>query len=222
MASTIRSGFSLPPPHLLLFEILTASAAVGCTPSGSWLRIATLPVLSACSYSIIKNGALHMRPRWASLLGGFSVAVLFRYLEIGLISRWNFENQGPITTPQLKKTKPGAPTTSNPTFLQRLQYGWNTLWSFRQVNTPFEVKNVPRFSSSDPPYVPSWGKFVLQQALSTVTCYSTCSASDRHPQTSHSSIPAVSLCSRASPASQCQRPNSEPSLSSASGPRSSS
>ncbi|KAF2826078.1 hypothetical protein CC86DRAFT_370190 [Ophiobolus disseminans] len=82
MASPSYSGFWLPPPHLLLFELVSTSAAIGCTPSGSWIRPATLPLLSACFYCIIQDGALYMRSRWASLLGGFSVAVLLRYLDV--------------------------------------------------------------------------------------------------------------------------------------------
>jgi hypothetical protein len=175
MASTISSGLSLPPPHLLLFELLCASAAVGCTPADSWLRPAALPVLSACSYSIIRHGVLYMRPRWASLVGGFSVAILYRYLDIGLINRWNFENKGPASPSATSNTSASfdvaTSTSSNSTFLDRLKYGWYTLWSFRQVNTPYEVKNVPRFSRSDPEYVPSRVKFVLQQFSAAAACY---------------------------------------------------
>lgn len=175
MASTIHSGFSLPPPHLLLFELVSASAAIGCTPAGSWIRPATLPILSACSYCILRDGALHMRPRWASLLGGFSVAVLLRYLDVGLISRWNFESKGPASSSSTGnaaiRAKPSTLASSTDTLLARFEYGWYTLWSFRQVNTPHEVKNVPNFSSNDPQYVPTRRRFVLQQAALAITCY---------------------------------------------------
>jgi len=175
MSLSNLSGFSLPVPHLLLFELVSASAAIGCTPSRSWIRPATLPILSACSYCIIRDGALYMRPRWASLLGGFSVAVLLRYLDVGLISRWNFESKGPASpSPTVDKaghSQTDTAASSSSTLLTRLLYGWYTLWSFRQVNTPHEVKHVPKFSSADPDYVPSQRRFVLQQAMSAVVCY---------------------------------------------------
>jgi hypothetical protein len=118
-----------------------------------------------------------MRPRWASLLGGFSVAVLLRYIDTGLISRWSFEKKRP-TSPSsysafdmtVRTETSVLPPLSND-LLARFQYGWHTLWSFRQVNTPYEVKNVPRFSSLDPHYVPPRWRFVLQQAVVAVTCY---------------------------------------------------
>jgi hypothetical protein len=163
------SPFSLPPPHLLLFQLLSASAAIGLTPSTSWLRPAALPVLSTCSFYIIRDAAQSMRPRWAALLGGFSVAIVLRYLDIGLLSRWSYENHGPA--PSRLSSSPSGNKERDDSFLQRLKYGWYTLWSFRQVNTPWEVKNVPTFSTSVPSYVPSRGPFVVQQAAAAWTCY---------------------------------------------------
>lgn len=175
MASSIRPGLTLPPPHLLLFDLVTASAAVGCTSYASSTRFAALPVLSTSSYYIIRDGALYMRPRRASLLGGFSIAVLLRYLDIGLISRWNFEDIGPAQSiATLHRAKePETSTMSAPsyTLLARIRWGWYILWSFRQVNSPYEVRNVPRFASSNPHYIPSRRQFVLQQAMSATTCY---------------------------------------------------
>jgi hypothetical protein len=117
-----------------------------------------------------------MRPRWASLLGGFSFAVLLRYIDVGLITHWNIENKGPASssTPTIDmaaQSQKTLPESSNVTFLARLQYGWNTLWSFRQVNTPYEVKNVPEFSLFDPHYIPPRWPFVFRQAASAVVCY---------------------------------------------------
>jgi hypothetical protein len=168
--TSIRPSNILPPPYLLLFELISASAAVGCTSSNSWLRSATLAVLSACAYGIIKDGTVYMRPRWASLLGGFSVAVLLRYLDIGLVSRWNFEDAGPaIKSKAAKHENIASPGLSGQ--LARPRFGWQTLWSFRQVKTPYEVKNVPRFRSDEPSYVPTRWNFVCQQVGCAVTCY---------------------------------------------------
>jgi hypothetical protein len=171
MSSAINSTISLPPPHLLLFELLGASAVIGCTPSRSSIRPAILPVLCTCSYCIIRDARLYMRPRWASLLGGFTVAVLFRYLDLGLIRRWNFEDRGPAPSPSVTTPASIKSNKSASSFFSRLTYGWNTLWSFRHVNTPYEVKHVPHFSSSDPSYVPSKWRFIAQQAAAGIACY---------------------------------------------------
>jgi hypothetical protein len=85
-------------------------------------------------------------------------AVLLRYLNVGLISRRTFKDQGPTsplaTVNTTAQAQPSLPASCNGTLFARFRYGWYTLWSFRQVNTPYEVKNAPKFSSSDPHYVP--------------------------------------------------------------------
>lgn len=45
------------------------------------------------------------------------------------------------------------------------------MWSFRHVNTPYEVRNVPPFSSTDPYYVPSRWIFVAKRAAMSFACY---------------------------------------------------
>lgn len=96
-----------------------------------------------------------MRPRWASLLGGFSVAVLLQYLGLGIISRWDFSDRGPAgpRDDSLNEKALKSFRSSSTTF-QRLLFGWNTLWSFRHVSSPHEVKNVPPFSATDPEVYP--------------------------------------------------------------------
>ncbi|KAF2446034.1 hypothetical protein P171DRAFT_430269 [Karstenula rhodostoma CBS 690.94] len=116
-----------------------------------------------------------MRPQCASLLGGFSVAIIYRYLDIGLIYRWNFGDRGPaspLSTPDTPaRSRATTHTLSDGTVFEQLKYGWYTLWSFCHVNTPYEVKNVPRFSRYDPTYVPSGHRFVLKQISTAAACY---------------------------------------------------
>lgn len=45
------------------------------------------------------------------------------------------------------------------------------MWAFRRVNSPYEVKNVPLFSESDPSFVPPKWVFVAQRLAVAVICY---------------------------------------------------
>lgn len=77
MTLAIFSGqYALPPPYTLLFQLLTSSAVVVFTRPGSLVRPAALPLVAACVYGIVSTASLHMRSRWASLLGGTSFAFL--------------------------------------------------------------------------------------------------------------------------------------------------
>jgi hypothetical protein len=128
-----------------------------------------------------------MRPRWASLLGGTSVAFLLQYVDLALVSRWNFEDNGtesrevyPIDNALLtnlgKSSKRADVHTERKlvgTFWARLCFGWNSMWAFRRVNTPYGVKNVPPFSSSDLSFVTRKWAVVCQRLANSAACYLT-------------------------------------------------
>lgn len=168
MNSSLASFMALPPPHLLLFELLASSAVVGLTAPNSLIRPATLPVLATGVYAIVQGASQHMRPRWASLLGGFSFALLLQYIDLGLISRYNYPDRGPAQSPDAQSE---SQTESKASVIERLGFGWHAMWSFRHVNSSSEVRNVPPFSKLDPAYVPPKRGFVLQQFSAALVCF---------------------------------------------------
>lgn len=93
--------------------------------------------------------------------GGGSAAYAFQYIETALLTRWNFEFQGPerlITKlGQIKGQRRPVGTS-----WQGLRFGYYATFSYRCCGTPFEVKNVPPFSFTDRSYVPTRRKFILQ------------------------------------------------------------
>jgi hypothetical protein len=114
------------------------------------------------------------------------------YIEMALLSGWNFESRGPKSlTLREKEGANGAATSkemSTPensrksfatkkvvqkeaTFWDRFCFGFNSVISFRDINTPFEVKNVPHFSEKDPSYIPSRTTFLARSTLRFVACY---------------------------------------------------
>lgn len=42
--------------------------------------------------------------------------------------------------------------------------------SFRHIDSPLQIKNVPPFSSADPPHIPSRSAFLLRTSLTTLIC----------------------------------------------------
>lgn len=95
MALVTSSLFRLPPPAIFLFELLAGSTVIGCTSSHSVYRLGAVPLLASCVYGIVSTAGQHMRPRWASLLGGTSVAFFLQFVDLALVSRWNMKDQGP-------------------------------------------------------------------------------------------------------------------------------
>ncbi|KAF2117132.1 membrane bound O-acyl transferase family-domain-containing protein [Lophiotrema nucula] len=169
MSLAVFSAIALPPPFLLLFELIATSVIIGLTPSNSWARQAILPVLLSCTYLIVQSSSQYMRPRWASLLGGFSFTLVLQYIDLALLSHWNYEDRGPPIQNTFRPEAAGTPSLQP--LWERFAFGWNAMWSFRHVNSPHEVKNVPPFSTNDPNYVPSKRRFVLQQSAAALGCY---------------------------------------------------
>lgn len=116
-----------------------------------------------------------MRQAWSSLLSGTSVGFFLQYIELALLSRWSFEARGPSThyvsgDHQVKKTN-CQPEFSINTIWERLRFGFSATFSLRNMNTPFEVKNVPSFSRRNISYVPSRRRFIFKEVSTFVACF---------------------------------------------------
>ena len=158
------------------------------------MRPAALPLVAACVYGIVSTASLHMRSRWASLLGGTSFAFLLQYVDLALLSRWSFEDHGPVaetaqnpakrdsdsdeatfTIPQKALEKSAATTKQQEgkrtTFWERLRFGWSNMFAFRHLDSKYETKNLPPFSTEDPSYIPPRWLFVLRRVFVAVVCY---------------------------------------------------
>ncbi|KAL9614720.1 MAG: hypothetical protein Q9167_000789 [Letrouitia subvulpina] len=177
MASGLLSNsFHLPPPQTFLFQLFVSSAAVGLTKPTSLIRPAVLPLVTACVYSVVSTVHLHARPRWASIFGATSFAFLLQYIDLALLSSWNYVDHGlasVIAKGQSRKNRSASDARPNDssTIWKRFSFGWSSMWAFRHLNTKHETKNVPPFSTDDPEYIPPRWRFVLKRTLMAAACY---------------------------------------------------
>ncbi|KAK8075552.1 hypothetical protein PG997_010215 [Apiospora hydei] len=162
---------------------LTA-ATVGFTPAASWLRIAFLPVLSALTWHCLLNCPVFIqRSAWASAVGGFTVSSFLHYVDVAVLSGWSFDTRGPSrdlvsgdisTTPPVgpQDTKSEGSTGSKPhesqLLTERIKFGLAVFFSWRFVNTPQQVKNLPKH---DQRLRMSRSRFLSQAALTIACCY---------------------------------------------------
>jgi hypothetical protein len=183
------------PYIVFLLEISMISLVLGLTKPSSITRPAVLPFIAGCAYSLVVNSIKYLRPRapWAALLGAQGPIFLLLYVEMALLSKWDFEARGPSSRlprpregtnsavqgsktsfdgeerpiPRIEITHSGREGTTR----ERLCFGFNSTISFRDVNKPFEVKNVPYFSEKDHNYAPLRANFLTWTALRFVACY---------------------------------------------------
>ncbi len=171
----------LYPVLLLVTEVVIISLITGFSSSSSILRIAALPFVALCVCLAIPACTTHMQRRpWGAFVGGYSITFLLQYINVALLSKWSFENHGPLmvapSTSQEFKAKDDSGDTKSQkdvtnSIWSRGKFGLLTATSFRHSGTSYEVKNVPRFSSRDPSYIPSRWEFLRQKAATALTCY---------------------------------------------------
>ncbi|TVY85301.1 Acetyltransferase pyr8 [Lachnellula suecica] len=162
---------SFPVPLALLTQLALSSAAIGLTPSHSLARPAVLPLVSACVYSILTGARTQMRPRWASLLGGASFMFLLQYLGLGLVSRWNAHNKGPVQRERGVGKVEVESETGKGGVWSKFRWAWSSMFALRHVNTPYEARNTPAFKDTDSSWVPSKTAFLVRESAVAVVCY---------------------------------------------------
>jgi hypothetical protein len=155
--------------------ILQLSAIVlllGFTSPSSFFRPAALPVLISCTYIIVVNSKDVTISSWAALLAAFALCFFLQYFEMALLSKWSFEAKGPSSQKSASNgNAKGIPPNREGMFLQRIKFGFDSMCSFRDIGTAYEVKGVPPFSSKDPKYVPTRKQILLKSILKFYICY---------------------------------------------------
>ena len=164
------------PLILLLAQYMVTALIVGFTTPTSLLRFAVLPLVATCSAICVATSKTHLvRSPWAALVGGYSVTYLFQYIALALLSGCSYEADGPDSTlaPRqgAEREDYSKPRTVYQAFRSRFAFGVSAASSFRWVGTKREVKNVPRFSASDPRYVPSKNTFLRHNAARILAYY---------------------------------------------------
>lgn len=178
----VLMSFLMHPVVLVVEQIFTTALIVGFTKPFSPLRLAILP-LQALVLWLISEQYLQAIPAIsvATVVAGNAPKYVLHYLDVALLSKWTFEAKGPATCSgsrrtDLKKTDDARVQTSNIPFTStntraRLMFGLNTTVSQRHARTPYEVKNVPYFSSTNPQFVPSRRKFIQDSLTKILVCF---------------------------------------------------
>lgn len=123
---------------------------------------------------MMKDFHYDLHPNYIALVTSLSANYALRYISLALISKWSFENRGPPSSILINGSRGdhGTSTESGPASLRnRLQFGLRTTMYPRKIGTPYEVKNVPHFSSRDPKYAPSRSHYIIRSAISLLATW---------------------------------------------------
>lgn len=104
----------LHPVLLVVVILLTSSVVVSYSGADSLVvRAGALVFIASCTWKCITTSMEFMvRGPWASLVAGYSVTLLFHYIDIALLGKWSFDGQ-----PLLKALASGLSLTLNSRFI---------------------------------------------------------------------------------------------------------
>ena len=172
--------FTLHPLFYLAFQKAILILLLGFTSSESILRPASLPLLILCNYYLISSYTLYIpRSHWIDFITGEVQCGLLDHIEKLLLSRWSFEIRGPSA--EIGKRRELGEGKEIGAFIQksstgdetwdRLRFGTWAAISSRYISSPYQARNVPPYSTSDPSYIPSRRVFLLQRVATFLISY---------------------------------------------------
>jgi hypothetical protein len=122
-----------------------------------------------CTYIIVVNTKDVTRSSWAALLAAFACCFLLQYVETALLSKWSFEAKGPSS--QISTSEGNAKGIRERTLIKRIKFGFDSMCSFRDIGSSYEIKGVPAFSTKDPKYIPTRQQILLKSISKFYICY---------------------------------------------------
>ncbi|KAM7198352.1 cytochrome p450 3a7 [Rhypophila sp. PSN 637] len=137
----------------------------GFTSANSLFRHLGLVIFFLCNYVALSFFTDYVEPPgWvARTVASAFPQITLTYFERMIVRKIAYDDGSAV---RVSNSKP-------PSFNQRYKFGNLVATSMRGLDTPWEVKHLHPFSSSDKSYVPSPGIFILRNVLAAVACYLT-------------------------------------------------
>ena len=154
----------------------------GFTSSHSiWRPIVLVGLLISSAYSIYRFPAYITINVWpARVLGSVSLGLPLHFFDRLILRRWAFGDGQPSPSAAVKQKLEGkrkkldgsdGKQGEESTFTARRKFGQEVARSSRDAGKPWEVKNVPHFSTRDPNWVPSRPEFIARRLFLLLFCY---------------------------------------------------
>lgn len=169
--------------HPLYDSVAVASLSIislAFTKPSSAQRVGCLALLSLLTWHCVVTCPTYIsRSSWAASVGGYTLGLLFHYVDVGVLSGWNFEQQGPARNlakgPLIRQAKiqhTGDSATpkkhDSSSVLQRLKFGLSVFCSWRFIDTPHQVRNVPTLKNN---MRHDRSAFLMHTGITIAVCY---------------------------------------------------
>lgn len=153
---------------------------IGFTSASSLLRIACLPILGSLTWHCLLTCPEYItRSSWASAVGGYTLSLFLHYIDVAVLCRWSFENWEQSTI-QSASSQSGLNPLHQSEVLSRMKFGFSIIFSWRFINTPYQVRNVPLLKEE---LSSSKARFLTHTAFTIIVCYLLLDAMDSSSDT---------------------------------------
>ena len=159
--------------YLAMLSSTWAASLPNPKQSTSYLwRLLALAFNAICALEYINNAYKYVeKPSSRANLGTAILGTAFASLDKLFLSRWSLDAGGPEK--YRRRPKPGSKPAKQSNLTR---YTIDFLPNPRGIGRPWQVKNVPHFSSSDPHYIPSRTNFLTRTVVILVLCVLTMDA----------------------------------------------
>ncbi|KAK3315646.1 membrane bound O-acyl transferase family-domain-containing protein [Apodospora peruviana] len=164
------------------FQQLLFTFIAGFTSPNSILRPLGFVIFLLCNYVALSSFTDYVEPPgWvARTVASAFPQITLTYFERMIVRKIAYDSS--IVNTNSRKSDDAAPNGNGhvaasdnkpPSFSQRYKFGNLVATSMRGLGTPWEVRHLHPFRSSDKSYVPPPGIFILRHVLAAVACYFT-------------------------------------------------
>ncbi|KAL9128616.1 MAG: hypothetical protein Q9217_002750 [Psora testacea] len=182
--SALPAFLTAPPTLCLLASIATCALVLGLTAPTSLIRPAALPLMLSYVYfgACVSSAESFSHPLYANLTGGSLAGMLFKYVDLVLLSAWSAEAKGPTSRngglEPVQAAEENHAETSRAVFGGHIAHVARGVWwaltlifNSRLIETEWEVKHVPPFSAEQTGWVPTRARFVLSSLAKALVCF---------------------------------------------------
>lgn len=160
-------------PPWLLVQATTGLAIAYTSPNDTVLRSAAIAAIIALGVVVQLDALVPGRHLpFVGPMAAMSWVNVLNGIELLVLSRASYPAQIEWEQQQQQNVKQDASRTgSRPvTHMSRLAWAFWTPYNYRRVQTPWQIKRLPCFKSSDPGFVPSRAEFLRKCAAKTLIC----------------------------------------------------
>ncbi|PWY92984.1 hypothetical protein BO94DRAFT_615640 [Aspergillus sclerotioniger CBS 115572] len=133
----------LNPLSSIGLQTAVVVTTIGFTSAHSALRPGALLLAGICTGHCISTAIDYfIRSPWASLAGGYSVMLLLHFVDIGLLTRWEFPPTNRRDKIAAESSREHSQGVSIPSWADRLRFGISASINARCIGTPDQVRNI--------------------------------------------------------------------------------